>query len=431
MIVHARAVVTAALGFISVPLFAACQGDPRALPGPYGAEVARAIPQIESATGLKFKTPPTLELRTRDELREFLKSKFDEDQPALELAGQERAYKLFGLLPDTLQLRSFLLALLEEQVVGYYDPATKVLYVVSGGPGGPEPAPEVLNVTITHELIHALQDQYLPLDSLMKARSDNDHMMAIQALVEGQAIFEQLSVMLGGGNMFTRMPGGWDRVRQMIRDSQGAMPVLGSAPMFIQETLLFPYLSGAEFMRQVKDRNKGEVLAWVPMSTEQVLHPERLLDSLDVPLRVTLPRPAGGTLVYENGLGEFETRLMLHQQVKNVETASRAATGWGGDRYMLVNTPNGAGITWVSVWDTPVEAAEFRFVLLEAIEKRFYLKARTDVAGPVMRYSARGRSIEVGVATVQGHPAVIYTDVPAGASARLIDVTRVTVTPVR
>ena len=187
--------------------------------------------------------------------------------------------------------------------------------------------------------------QYISLDSITKSRSDNDRIMAAQALIEGQATFEQLSAMLGGGNMFTRMPGGWDRVRQMIRDSQGSMPVFGTAPMFIQEALLFPYLSGAEFMRQFKEKRPGQsVLDFVPVSTEQVLHPERLLDSLDVPLRVTLPRPQGGTVVYENGLGEFETRLVLFQQVKDAEVASRAARGWGGDRYMVVNTPQGAGL---------------------------------------------------------------------------------------
>ena len=55
-----------------------------------------------------------------------------------------------------------MLELLTEQVVGYYDPATKVLYVVDGA----EPA--MVNVTVTHELVHALQDQYLNLDSIQK-----------------------------------------------------------------------------------------------------------------------------------------------------------------------------------------------------------------------------------------------------------------------
>ncbi len=411
---------------------AACKDRPPALPGPYGTEVAAAIPLVEQATGLTFKTPPKLEIRTKAELRAFLEAKFDEDQPALEMAGQEQAYRLFGLLPDTLDLRSFLLKLLAEQVIGYYDPATKVLYVVQDGAGGSAPSADVLNITITHELVHALQDQYLPLDSIAKLRTDNDRTMAAQAVIEGGATYEQLSVMLGGGNMFARLPGGWDRVRQMIRDNMATMPVFATAPMFIQETLLFPYLSGAEFTRAFKEKRPGvSTLTALPTSTEQVMHPGKLLDSVEAPVTITLPRPAGGTLVYENGLGEFETRLLLHQQLKDVAAASRAATGWGGDRYQVIRTANGAAVSWLSVWDSPFDAAEFRFVMSEAMEKRFGLHAGAGGTGTVLRYAARDRSVEIVALTVQGRPAVLYTDAPAGGSMRLLDVSRVKLTPAK
>jgi hypothetical protein len=417
------------LVLLVLPIAVACRGEPAALPGPYGAEVAKAIPQVEKVSGLRFKTPPKVETRSRDELRAFLEAKFNEEQPALEMAGEERAYKLFGLLPDTIKLRPFLLSLLAEQVVGYYDPATRVLYVVRGGSGSKEPPPEVLAVTITHELAHALQDQYLPLDSLSKLHGDNDRTMAAQAVIEGGATYDQLSVMLGGGNMFARMPGGWDRVRQMIRDSQGTMPVFATAPMFIQETLLFPYLSGAEFIRQFREKRQGESpLTRLPASTEQVMHPGKLLDTLDAPLTVTLPRPDGGSVVYENGLGEFETRLFLHQQLQDVEAASRGAAGWGGDRYMVVNTPQGAGLTWFTAWDSPFDAAEFRSLIAQAVEKRFELKDGSGGKGTTLRWTAKGRTVEVVAATVQGKATVTYTDVPAGANARLIDPAKAKIT---
>ena len=411
---------------------AACKSEPPVPAGPYGKEVAAAIPLVEKATGLTFKAPPKLEVRTRAELKAFLEAKFDEDQPALEMAGQEQAYRLFGLLPDTLDLRSFLLKLLAEQVIGYYDPATKVLYVVQDGAGSSAPSPDVLNITITHELVHALQDQYLPLDSIAKLRADNDRTMAAQAVIEGGATYEQLSVMLGGGNMMARLPGGWDRVRKMIRDNMATMPVFATAPMFIQETLLFPYLSGAEFTRAFKEKRPGvSTLTALPTSTEQVMHPGKLLDSAEAPVMITLPRPTGGSLVYENGLGEFETRLLLHQQLKEVTAASRAATGWGGDRYQVIRTANGAAMSWLSVWDSPFDAAEFRFVMSQAIEKRFGLRAGVGGTGTVLRFSAQGRSVELAAVTVQGRPAVLYTDVPAGGSARLLDLSRVKLTSVQ
>jgi len=241
----------------------ACRRNP-AGDGPYASEVAEAVPRIEQTTGLKFRTPPTVEVRSREQVRDFLLKKFDESTPAAEVKGEEAAYKLFGMLPDSMDLRKYLLAVLTEQVVGYYDPATKVLYVVQGADD------KVVSITITHELVHALQDQYVNLDSLQQATSDNDRLSAVQAVIEGQAQFEQLSIMLGGSNNIALRVGGRDRIRELIRENQSAMPVFATAPMVIQESLLFPYLSGADFVQRFKERKgKANPLEHLPVSTEQ------------------------------------------------------------------------------------------------------------------------------------------------------------------
>ena len=58
-------------------LSAACnRGGDAAGKGPYAREVAEAVPRIEKATGLKFRTPPRVEARTREQVREFLLKKF-------------------------------------------------------------------------------------------------------------------------------------------------------------------------------------------------------------------------------------------------------------------------------------------------------------------------------------------------------------------
>ena len=43
---------------------------------PIGARVESATPRIEKATGLTFKTPPKYEMRSREEIRDFLLRKF-------------------------------------------------------------------------------------------------------------------------------------------------------------------------------------------------------------------------------------------------------------------------------------------------------------------------------------------------------------------
>jgi hypothetical protein len=405
-------VVTRSAALVAVGLamlVSACGGrERRSVAGPYAKVAGEAIPRIEEVTGLKFKTDPKVEPRSRDEVRAFLERRFREDLPDAEIAGTRAAYRRLGLIPDTLDLRAFMLDLLTEQVVGYYDPETKVLYVVQEAP------PEQAGIIISHELVHALQDQYMSLDSLQLLRGDNDRQVAAHAVIEGQATIVQIQAMLGGADIATALPGGWDRVRDLIRESSSQMPIFATAPRIIQETLIFPYLSGAEFMRTFQQLRPGEVpFGDMPRSTEQIMHARAYFNERDAPTRVTLPAPRVGRDRYQNNLGEFETRLFLYEHIRDQAAAVRGAAGWDGDRYMVVETPRGDALVWVSVWDSPVEAAEFTEVLDRAIARRF--------DGELMRPVANGKRYEVGDreiswwgGDVSGRAVVLYTDAPSG-----------------
>ena len=400
----------------------ACRRNP-AGDGPYASEVAEAVPRIEQATGLKFKSPPRVEVRSREQVRDFLLKKFDESTPAAEVKGEEAAYKLFGMIPDSMDLRKYLLAVLTEQVVGYYDPATKVLYVVQGADD------KVVSITITHELVHALQDQYVNLDSLQQATSDNDRLSAAQAVIEGQAQFEQLSIMLGGSNNIALRVGGRDRIRELIRENQSAMPVFATAPMVIQESLLFPYLSGADFVQRFKERKgKANPLEHLPVSTEQILHTDAYFGATpDEPSTVTLPAPRGATKIYENDLGEFGTRLFLYEHLKDENIAARAAAGWDGDRFEVLQGAGGRGIVWASVWDSALEAAEFSDVLIRATAKRTGAAERNVGSGGAT-FASKGRTISILPRSVGDRALIVYTDLPDAMSAGVIDPAAITVT---
>ena len=397
----------ARLGAAALVAVAACSRGKDVGSGPYAREVADAIPRIEHATGLKFKTPPRLEVRTREQVRDFLLKQFDEATPAAQLAGEEQAYKLLGLIPDTMNLRAFFLRVLSEQIVGYYDPKAKTLYVVNGADE------QIVGITITHELVHALQDQYVNLDSIQKSGADNDRLAAAQALIEGEAQFEQVSIMLGGPDQIeARLPGAWDRVREEIRNRQGEMPVFATAPMVIQESLLFPYLSGAEFVRRVKEkRGSIDLFRDIPRSTEQVLHPPTFLATPpDEPTNVVLPAPRGATKMYENDMGEFGTRLIVYDYLRDPQTAQRAAAGWDGDRFMVVERGNERGIVWAIVWDSPVDAAEFTDAMVRATMRRTGAAQRSVGSG--VTYTAKGRTIGIQPVSVGDRALVLYTNLP-------------------
>ena len=390
----------------------ACRGerpDASGYDGPFAAEVREAIPKIERASGLRFKTPPKVEARTSAEVRAFLERQFEEEHTAQELAGQVAAYKRFGLLADTLDVRRLMLDLLTEQVVGFYDPDTEVLYVVEGSPA------EMRQTIIEHELIHALQDQYMNLDSLKAIRGNNDLASAVQTVIEGQAVYEQLQANLGIGDIAARLPGGWDRVRTEIRRSSTNMPLFSAAPLLIQETLLFPYLSGAEFVRRVKFQDSLPVPSRrLPLSTEQVMHPEAYAGQGDAPTVIELPAPDGGEAVYQNNLGEFETRLLLYHWLREQPPAVRAAAGWDGDRYVLFRTPEGEAIAWLTVWDSPVDAGEFFDVMDTALRKRFRDLRMESIGPQERRYTGGDRAMRMTASEVQGRPAVLFVDVPRG-----------------
>ena len=378
-----RVLVLCTAGMIT--LVSACESQKPQYEGPYAAEVAQAIPMIEKAVGLRYKTPPKIETRSKEQVRDFVTKQFTDSLARHDIAGQEAAYKRFGMIPDTLKLQPFLTSLLEEQIVGYYDPHTKVLYVVDGSPK------DMAQLTITHELVHALQDQYISLDSVQKIRDDNDRLSAAQSVFEGQAVYEQISIMLGGSNIAINLPGGWDRIREMIRENQGSMPIFAEAPKVIQETLIFPYLSGAEFYRNYKERKPGSVIYNdMPVSTEQIIHPAAFFVTKDNPTAVNLGALSNATKVYENDLGEFETRLFLFQHLNDQNEAVRGATGWDGDRYAVVNTPQGQGIVWLTVWDSPVEAGEFFHMAGQAVEARYSTKAASGSTDLVKKYSPSG-----------------------------------------
>ncbi len=375
--------------------------------GPYAKQVAQAIPAIEQGTGLKFKEQPKVETRTKQQVRSFLEQRFADEVTDDEIEGQQIMYSRLGLIPDTMKLKKFMLDLLTEQVAGFYDPKTKVLYIVDGAP------PEQVGFVVSHELVHALQDQYTDLDSIQDAKGNNDRSMAAQAVFEGQAMLVPLKAALGPGAFF---PGGWDRVREMIRQQQASMPIFNSAPFALQETLLFPYLSGAEFMRRFESERPGQqpYNANMPTSTEQILHEQAYFGKeRDLPTKVTLAEPRSGKVLYSDDMGEFETRLFLFQHLQDQNDAVRGAAGWDGDRYQVIRTSRGDGVVWLTVWDSNIDAAEFGSDLEDVMSKRFPSSTpQATTAGK--SWSVSDRTITTWGGELDGRSVVLYTDLPKG-----------------
>jgi hypothetical protein len=326
----------------------ACRGEARQAREAHGDDdLARLVDSlrapVEKAAGLRFTSPPRSAMRSREQVRDYLISKLDEELPPKRLNGLQTAYRLFGLLPDTLQLRPLLLDLYTEQVAGFYDPDSATLFGVEGADR------TQLRLVLAHELIHALQGQYLPLDSILSARENNDRLAAAQAILEGQATLVSLEV-LAPGQAVAQNPQFWELYREQVRQQQASMPVFRRAPLVLREALIFPYLQGAEFMHwwESEGRDSLPYGPRMPVSTEQILHPTRYAQG-DTP--VTLAFAPDSAVVYEDVLGETEIRVILASLAGSDEVQTAVPIGWGGDRFRLYRTPEGDALVWFVVWD--------------------------------------------------------------------------------
>ncbi len=334
-------------------LLAGCRG--KAPPKPGAATMDRLVDSlqapVERATGLRFKQRPRVASRGRQQVRGYLIRKLDEQLPPPKLRGLETTYKLFGLLPDTLQLRALLLDLYTEQVAGYYDPDSATLFAVA------DADPAQLRLVLAHEMIHALQGQYIPLDSILYETSNNDRLTAAQAVLEGQATLASIEVLASGQNV-TGNPEFWDLYRQQVRQQQSSMPVFAKAPLIVREALIFPYLAGAEFMQWWKNSSLRDTVPYgprMPVSTEQILFPDRYLR--DVPLKLTFTTDS--ERIYEDVLGESEIRVLMAHLTGSREVRPGGPSGWAADRYRVIPTASGPALVWYLAWDDKRSADRF------------------------------------------------------------------------
>jgi hypothetical protein len=208
-------------------------------------------------------------------------------------------------------------------------------------------------------MVHALQHNYIPLDSVLDQKVDADRLLAAQAILEGQATLAMIRMQPGlDSEVFD--PAFWVGVRENLAAAQRSMPAFAGAPRVIRETLVFPYLSGAEFMRWWMTTHPDSVPPYgvrMPVSTEQILLPSHYTGG-DEPVALSFtggpPDSSGSDVV-----GDFGVRILLADLDGLAEVPTAIPLGWGGDRYVLYQTPAGPALVWAAVWDSPAARDQF------------------------------------------------------------------------
>ena len=328
---------------------AACRGDAPRDPGTLeqaelDAMVAELMPIVAEAAGLEFKETPRAAVRDRDQVRQYLLAKLAEELPPDRLDGIVASYRLLGLLPDTLDVGELFINLYTEQVAGFYEPASSTLFAVAGTDG------LMLRGTLAHELVHALQHQYLPLDSILDDRHNADRLAAAQAILEGQATLVMIQV-LAPDQGFLTDPAMWENLRSQLAAPQEGLDVFNGAPLVIRTGLIFPYLEGASFVRWFVNTHVGQQPygARMPQSTEQIVHPDRY-QADDAPVSLAFTSDTTGVM-HEDTFGEYEM-LVLRSALAGIEAVpTDVSLGWEGDRLRVYRTEAGPALVWYSVWE--------------------------------------------------------------------------------
>ncbi len=337
--------------------------DPSACP-PLDAELRSQMAEIESQViqlrGLLPSESVSRSLLTSDQLRERVIQDFLGDYTHEDALQDVRLLSLLGLIEPGIDLWQLYADLLTEQIAGFYDTETDGMIVVCGsGFGGVE------RLTFAHEYTHALQDQTYDIrDGLQynndACDTDSERCFAVQALIEGDATLLQEQWL----RTFARDE---DRSDLLEFFADFDMPVFDSAPAYIQSELTFPYFWGLQFVHSLYLEGGWAAVDTAyqnpPLSSEQILHPERY--PKDSPVDLISPNLADELnsdweKTVHDVLGEWATLMVLNEYLP-IDQASLAAEGWGGDLLLFFYQEEDGveALVLIAQWDTMRDAHEF------------------------------------------------------------------------
>jgi hypothetical protein len=332
--------------------------------------------------------------KTKDEIERSVIRDLDENTPAEEFEATQKALVKLGLVPRDFNLRDYVVQLLREQVAGFYEPKTKEFFLAAWLPVSEQKR------VISHELVHALQDQHFNLRRFERwPKGDSDAELAAHALVEGEATLVMIEYDLEQQGMKLDITKIGALTANMIEQEDDndpkSYPVLAKAPKVLKENLQFPYLYGAGFVAAVLKGRSWKTLdagyQSLPASTKQIMHPEKFLVR-DSPVKIEIP-DLGGPLGPDwkradaDVNGEFGYLVALAEFIPK-RAARAAAAGWSGDRYALYESKATGEVLMAqyTTWDSEIDAKEFFDAYSDRTLKRYKLDKPATVEGQARIY---------------------------------------------
>jgi hypothetical protein len=297
---------------------------------------------VERERGLTYTHPVKVTLLDDKDFEARLQRENGRDSKQAKTT--ERVLKALHLIAEGVDLDKAVGDLLTGSVVGYYDPKTKELVV-----RGSDTTPYVRSV-LAHELTHALDDQRFDLDRPELDRRSDESAQGFTGLVEGNAVRIQ--------ERYVGSLSAPDQ-RAVAREEQSFVGPGPDVPAVLVNLLVFPYRTGPALVQAMLASGGQPRLDAAfkapPVSSEQLLHPQRFLAG-DDPKPVAAP-PAGGRIIDKGVFGELGFVLLLAPEL-GATTAMRAGEGWGGDRYVAWRDGSRTCVRIATVMDSDADRSE-------------------------------------------------------------------------
>jgi hypothetical protein len=319
--------------------------------------------QVEQVRELRYTASIPVEAVTPEGIARRIARTFDQTYPKDLYARRSRAWSTMGLIPPGSSLRHELQTFLEGDVAGFYVPENGRLVFVGSFPLSP-----ASHVALAHELTHALDDQHFRLDRLdpLLEKCADEREQAALGAVEGSAQFFSAEVAL-------KFLSASEKLQLSGEAGAGSAQPL-DVPAFVENMVLWPYRAGPAFISALMSSGGieavNEAIRRFPVSTEQVMHPQRYPG--DVPTRVDIPDlgpllgPDWNDLDVSD-VGEAFLDLMLRLRL-DPDRADAAAAGWDGGIYRAWTDGARVAVVMSTVWDTDADAREFAQTMSDWID---------------------------------------------------------------
>ncbi len=321
--------------------------------------------RLGEVRGLPFKSEVPILFETTESLQERLDTDLKEELGDRKREDISLAYSKLGLLPSGVDLRSTLLGFYSSQAEGFYNPKTGAIVLVEreNRPAKPNSSPtDVIGTrALVHELTHALQDQHFAIGPKLRASGNSDQALAFRAVAEADAILSEHAYFLGG-------PSDWlpEYVYQLLASRIGER-TFSRLPDVVADKLQFQYSDGMKFVSRLVGEHGWHALNLIlthpPLSSAQILHPEKYYIAPDPPTHIRLNNlselfPEQWREIENDTLGELMVRCLFKRFLSPSEAIS-AAAGWDGDRFIAYRKGHEVAFVWATSWDSGQNAQQF------------------------------------------------------------------------